>query len=233
MGLLLFSLILAGLQSAAGVGDVVAIITAGVWDIGGAVILGFVIGVPMVYLTGHIRPGEATQAEALGLVMLCAGLAVWFDVSYLLATMVLGIVVANFAKFCERPFRAIEGVEWPFLILFFLLAGASLHLSDVGQVGVIGIGYVFLRIIGRILGGIVGGKISHMGKEITCWMGVALLPQAGVAIGMVLLAVQRFPELGDILLPIILGSTVMFEIIGPVLTRHALLRIGDISPSKE
>ena len=64
-------------------------------------------------------------------------------------------------------------------------------------------------------------------------MGIALLPQAGVAIAMVLLASQRFPELSDILLPVILGSTVIFELTGPVLTRLALLRVGNIPFNKK
>ncbi len=65
------------------------------------------------------------------------------------------------------------------------------------------------------------------------WMGIALLPQAGVAIAMVLLASQRFPELSDILLPVILGSTVIFELTGPVLTRLALLRVDNIPSNKK
>ncbi len=60
------------------------------------------------------QPGEATQAEALGMVMMCAGTAVWFEVSYLISAMVLGTVVANFAKHCDRPFHAVEKMEWPF-----------------------------------------------------------------------------------------------------------------------
>ena len=230
LGLLLFSLISVVVQSVGGqVGAVHIFATAG-WEIGGAVLLGVLLGLPMAYLSGRILPGEATQAEALGLVLLCTGLAVWFEVSYLLAAMVLGAVVANFSKHCDRPFHAVEGVEWPFLILFFLLAGAALHLDSIGQVGLLGVGYISLRVAGRIMGGWIGGLIGKTDLQMSRWMGIALLPQAGVAIAMVLLASQRFPELGDILLPIILGSTVIFELIGPVLTRQSLFRVGNILP---
>ena len=73
----------------------------------------------------------------------------------------------------------------------------------------------------------VGGLFSGTDREISRWIGFALLPQAGVALGMVLMASQRFPEFREILLPIVLGSTVFFELIGPVITRLVLFRVGD------
>lgn len=233
LGLLLFSLISIIAQSLGGQVGAVQILATGAWEIGGAILLGVVLGLPMAYLSGRIHPGEATQAEALGVVLLCTGLAVWFDVSYLLAAMVLGAIVANFCKHCEQSFHEIEGVEWPFLILFFLLAGASLHIEALGQVGLLGLGYMFLRVLGRIIGSWVGGRIGKTDLQTAQWMGIALFPQAGVAIAMVLLASQRFPDLKDILLPVILGSTVVFELVGPVLTRLALLRVGNVLPNND
>ncbi|MEA1889354.1 MAG: cation:proton antiporter [Pseudomonadota bacterium] len=232
-GLLVFSLLLAvakALGDEGGAGDV---LTTGAWEIGGAIIVGVVLGLPMAYLTGRIRPGEPTQAEALGLVLLCAGIALWLDVSYILSAMVLGAVVANFAGHHERPFNEIEGIEWPFMILFFLLAGAALHLEALAQVGLLGAAYIGLRISGRILGIRLGGWLSGADPTIRRWMGLALLPQAGVAIGMALLVVQRFPELKEIILPVVLGSTVIFELIGPVITRWTLTRVGDIPKDHE
>lgn len=227
-GLLMFSILLAIAEASTGQSGVGAVFASGAWDIGGALSLGLVLGLPMAYLTGRIRPGEPTQAEALGLVLLCAGLAVWLDVSYILAAMVMGAVVANLAKHHERPFHTIEGIEWPFLILFFLLAGAALHVDALAQVGLLGAGYIGLRVIGRLLGTRLGGMLSGADTTTRNWIGLTLLPQAGVAIGMALLASQRFPELKDIILPIVLGSTVIFELIGPVVTRRVLTRLGDI-----
>lgn len=227
-GLLMFSILLAIAEASTGQSGVGEVFASGAWDIGGALSLGLVLGLPMAYLTGRIRPGEPTQAEALGLVLLCAGLAVWLDVSYILAAMVMGAVVANLAKHHERPFHTIEGIEWPFLVLFFLLAGAALHVDALAQVGLLGAGYIGLRVIGRLLGTRLGGMLSGADTTTRNWIGLTLLPQAGVAIGMALLASQRFPELKDIILPIVLGSTVIFELIGPVVTRRVLTRLGDI-----
>jgi len=229
-GLLLFSLLLAAAQAYSGQSGAADVLASGSWEIGGALLLGLVLGVPMAYLSGRVRPGEPSQAEALGIVLLCGGLAVWAGVSHILTSIVLGATVANLARHHERPFHAIEGIEWPFLILFFLLAGAALHVEAIGQVGLLGIAYITLRVAGRILGTRLGGWLSGTEPVTRRWIGLALLPQAGVAIGMALLASQRFPELKDTLLTVVLGSTVVFELLGPVMTRRVLARVGEIRP---
>jgi Kef-type K+ transport system membrane component KefB len=226
-GLLIFSLLLAtaqALKGGAGAADVLAL---GSWEVGGAVLLGVALGIPLAYLTGRIRPGEPTQAEALGMVLLCGGLATWMHVSYILAAMILGAMIANFASHHKRLFSAIEGIEWPFMILFFVLAGASLHLDSLIQAGVLGGGYIVIRIAGLYLGARVAGRISHASDAVRRWMGLALIPQAGVALGMALMATQRFPELKDVIIPVVIGSTVIFEIIGPIFTRRVLIRLGE------
>lgn len=197
------------------------------WDIGGAVLLGLVLGAPMAFLTGRIKPGEPTLAEALGLVFLCGGIAVWLHVSFLLAAMVMGAVVANLARHHNRPFHAIEDIEWPFMILFFILAGASLNLEALLKIGLIGGGYVVLRVIGRLIGGWAGTAMGRADASMRRWMGWAMMPQAGVALGMSLIAVQRLPHLKDVILPVVVGATVIFEVVGPALTRLALFRVGE------
>jgi len=182
----------------------------------------------MAYITGRIRPGEPTQAEALGLILLGAGLGVWAGVSYILTAMMMGAVVANVAKHHERAFHTIEGIEWPFMILFFLLAGAALQVEALQQVGLMGAGYILLRVTGRVIGTRLGGWLGGAEASTRHWMGLALLPQAGVAIGMALLASQHFPDLKDIILPMALGSTVIFELLGPIVSRRVLIHIGEV-----
>lgn len=193
-------------------------------DIGGAIILGLLIGFPAAYLTGRLKPGQPILSEALGLVFVCGGLAIWFDVSFLIASMTLGAVVTNFAKHHEYPFHAIEGIDWPFMVIFFVLAGASLELKAVAEVGLVGIVYILCRIVGKLLGTRIGSQFSRADQLTKSWMGVALLPQAGVAIGMALVASNYFPEYRQTLLSVVIGSTIFFEIIGPVFTRLALRR---------
>ena len=229
-GLIVFSLMLTAAQAFSGQGDSITPLLTGAWELGGALLVGIALGIPMAYLTGRIRPGEPTLVEALGVVFLCGGIAIWLEVSFLLASMVLGCVVANLARHHTRPFHAIEGIEWPFMILFFVLAGASLHTETLFQIGFVGSAYIILRIIGRLLGAWTGGAISHADPLMRRWMGMALIPQAGVALGMALVAMQRRPDLGEIILPIVIASTVLFELIGPVLTRAALIHVGEARP---
>lgn len=230
-GLIIFSFMLTAVQTFSGDGNNLAPILTGAWEIGGALLLGFGLGIPMAYLTGRIKPGEPTLIEALGIVFLCGGLALWLEVSFLLASMVLGMTVANLARHHTRPFHAIEGIEGPFMVLFFLLAGASLRIEAIYHIGLIGSAYIVLRIIGRLLGAVIGGGISRADPFFSRWMGLALMPQAGVAMGMALVVMQRHPDLGETILPVVIASTVLFEIIGPVLTRRGLVHLGDVRPN--
>lgn len=191
-------------------------------DIGGALILGLVLGFPAALLTGRIRKGKPMLTEALALVFLCGGFASYFHVSFLIAAMVLGSVIANFAKHHEYPFHAIEGIEELFMVVFFVLAGASLQIDSVLTLGTLGIAYIALRILGKILGSYLGCKLSGQSKSVSYWMGPALLPQAGVAIGMALVASNLYPQYETELLSIVIASTIFFELIGPVFTQVAI-----------
>jgi len=223
-GLLGFSLMLtvAGLDSGVQFGP--GPLLGALREIGGAVMLGAVIGVPAAYLTGRVRPGEPTLMEALGIVFVTGGLAIWLQLSFLLATMVVGAVVANLARHHTRAFRAIEGIELPFMILFFVFTGASLSFNSLAGIGWVTLLYGVLRVGGRFAGGWLGSRLCGAEPSFRRWMGLALLPQAGVALGMALVASQRWPDVGRVILPVVITSTVFFEVVGPVLTRIALLR---------
>lgn len=226
-GLIVFSLLLAGAQVVAGNGGGLDALWYGAREIGGALLIGILIGVPAAFLTGRLRPGEPMQAEALGVVLFSGGLALWLEVSFLLTAMVVGAIIVNLASHHERPFREIEGVEWPFMVLFFVLAGASLHIDELAAVGWIGVAYVALRAVGLVLGAFAGGALSGAPVSLRRWMGFAIFPQAGVALGMALVAGNAFPEQRDVILPLVIASTVVFELGGPALTRLALIRSGE------
>ena len=191
-------------------------------EIGGSFLLGFTVGLPGAYLTGRVRDGQPMLAEALGLVFVCGGLAIWLDLSFLLASMVMGMTVANLARHHEYPFHAIEGVEWPFMVIFFILAGATLEFDAVWQIGVVGLIYVACRVSGKMMGAYLGGFISRSDNDTKHWMGLALLPQAGAAMGMALVAANQFPEYRNLLLTVVVSTTVLFELVGPSFTRLAL-----------
>lgn len=221
-GLILFSLCLTLVSILNSQGEQNSFLLAAVHDIGGAILLGLLIGLPAAYLTGRVKPGQPMLTEALGVVFLCGGLAIWLNVSFLIAAMVLGATIANLAKHHDYPFNAIEGVEWPLMIIFFVLAGASLDIATLNSIGLIGLAFIVLRIIGKVVGANIGARCCNTAPVVRRWMGVALLPQAGAAMGMALVAANQFPQHKQILLTIVISTTIFFEIIGPVLTKMAI-----------
>ncbi len=153
---------------------------------------------------------------------LVGGLAIWLEVSYLIAAIVMGMTIVNLAKHHDCSFHEIENIEPPFLILFFVLAGASLEFGYINEIGLIACIYIIARIIGKIIGAKVGGAISRTDASVQNWMGIALMPQAGVAMGMALVASNQLPEYRQLLLSVAISTTIFFELFGPVFTTMAL-----------
>lgn len=222
-GLLIFSLCLTFATGTA-IDNGFSIFSHGLQEIVGALLLGVALGLPMSFLTGRIHEGEPTLIEALGLVFICGGLALWLEVSYLLAAMAMGATVANLASHHTRPFHAIKNIQSPFLVLFFILAGASLNLDTFMDIGLIGGLYIALRLIGKIVGGWIAGRLIGMSGSNARWMGAAMLPQAGVAVGMALIVGHLLPEYADTILTVTIAATALFEILGPIATRAAIRR---------
>ncbi|MEE4304621.1 MAG: cation:proton antiporter [Wenzhouxiangella sp.] len=230
--LLIFSLAAAAVAVMTGMGEGNGFLFHALREVGGALLLGGVLGLLAGLLTQRIRPGEPTLLEALGIVLLTAGLATLWNLSFILAAITLGAVMTNVARHHERAFHEIEHIEWPFLLLFFVLAGASLHLDVLLGVGVLGFAYVALRVIGKIGGGVLGVALAGGNPTLRRWLGPALLPQAGIALGLALIIEQRFPEIDGYLLTMVIAATVIFEIFGPPCTRLALRRAGEAGQAR-
>lgn len=221
-GIVVFGLSMAVLGWVIGSDGQLALLHA-LWELGGAVLTGIAIGLPAAWLTGRLRPGEPTQVEAIALILLLAGLSSLLGVSALLASMIAGCLVANLSYHHTRSFQEIEHIEWPFLVFFFVLSGASIDLYKADDAILLTLAYIVLRLTGRVLGGylaVVFSRAKH--KALPRNIGLALTPQAGVAIGMALLAAERFPEFSDSILPVVVASTIIFELIGPVLVKRVL-----------
>lgn len=222
-GLIVFSVALVWVDQAS---DWSGFVSGALWDLGGAVLLGAVLGAPSAYLTGRLKPGEPLQAEAIGIVFLAAGLAVWFEVSLLVTGMTAGAVIANFARHHDRTFHEIEHIQWPFMILFFVLAGALLEVEALMLLGWTGVAFLGLRTVARVIGGFIGTKLGHVPPHEAPWYGPALLPQAGVAVGMGLVAAEHFPHWATTIMALTVASTVIFEIVGPPMTLIAIRRVS-------
>jgi Kef-type K+ transport system membrane component KefB len=227
-GVVLFSLLLVIAQAITGQSASATILIEGGREVFGGMLLGVAIGLPMAWLTGRLRPGELTLIEALGFVFLCSGLAIRFGLSHILACMAMGVTVSNLATHHERPFHAIENVEQPLLIVFFLLAGFDFDASQLQNAGLLGVAYVAARSVGLVAGGYAGGSITGAPPAVRTHTGWCLLPQAGVALGLALIVSERYPELGAQVLSVVVATTIVFEILGPILTRFTLSHAGEI-----
>lgn len=225
-GIMVFGLAMAGLGFLVSGDGSAALLEAG-WELGGAVVVGVVLGLPAIWLTGRLRPGEPTQSEALALVFLIAGLSQYLHLSSLLTAMVAGFVIVNGSSHHTRSFAEIEHIEWPFLVFFFVLSGASLEFAYLGSAGGLLLAYIGLRVLGRYAGGRLGvAVLGRRGQGLSPGIGMALTPQAGVAMGMALLAAERHPEHGSLVVATVVTSTIAFELLGPVFVKRVVSAAG-------
>lgn len=227
---ILFSLLLVSAEMVTGSAASISGLTTGLGEVVGSILLGLVLGFPMAWLTGRLRPGEPTLLEAAGFVFLAAGLATLWQLSYLLTCMTLGAVVANAARHHRVPFRSIQGISEPFLAIFFFLAGYALEWTLLASLGLLGVVYVTARALGRMAGGWLGGWIAGSDRTTRRHIGLCLMPQAGVALGLALVATERVPD-ASFILPLVIGATVVFELVGPPMTLMQLKRAGEVRTS--
>ncbi|QBY05933.1 hypothetical protein E2K93_16875 [Thalassotalea sp. HSM 43] len=194
----------------------------------GAILLGIIVGAMLVVLLNmkkHVkRQNKSVLVESLGLIFLTGGLALTFEFSFLLSAMVMGIVVVNFADDSIDHFHELEFIESPLLVLFFILAGASVSWKIEQNVVWLVVSYIVLRIAGRFISGylIPRNTIASPSQQL---LGIALLPQAGIALGMALVASHHFPQHANTIISTTIAVTIFFEVVGPFFTGYAINRI--------
>ena len=207
-------------------------------EIFGALFLGILSGL----LLGFFAKKMSDQSELLilvvGTLVLNTGLAQFFHFSELLSNMALGTAVCNFAPgITRRIFKLTSNITPPIYVMFFVLAGARLQLDLVKVIGVIGIVYTVVRIIGKVGGAALGGIVSSAPTPVRRYLGLGLLSQIGVAIGLAIMIQHEFPastygeageKMGLWVVNILLFTTIITEFIGPILTKYAVTKAGEV-----
>ncbi|NLC53689.1 MAG: cation:proton antiporter, partial [Firmicutes bacterium] len=215
-------------------GGVVAMIAAPLWELFGSILLGIVFAVILLLLASRLREKPDKMVLALGMIFLQAGLAEFLNLSALLAGMTMGCVAVNLLRrHSEELFRLVSTVDTPIYVLFFVLAGANLQLDLLAKVGLVGVAYIVSRIIGKVGGATCGAIISKAPEVVRKYLGLGLIPQAGVAIGLTLLVQQDFPEIASMVTTVILGSVVVYEIIGPFFAKMAIMKAGEARADRD
>lgn len=194
-----------------------------------ALALGALLGIVLALSHRYFRSHTNRMSLCIGFVMLGVGLADHYGLSSLLVCMAIGAVYVNLWNESARILGCIDDWTYPLFLLFFVISGASLNLSTLPKVGLIGIVYIFARFGGKYLGSYIGGTITKQPDVVRKNIGWALMPQAGVAIGMATMVLKQLPtEYGQMIQTVILSATLVYEIIGPLAAKTALARAGEI-----
>lgn len=200
--------------------------------------LGFVMGFLFTICEKYFHSRSKRMAVSVTFVMMTVGLsclefqigAIHISFSSLLACMMLGTVFCNACDVSEELMERADRWTTPILILFFVISGAGLELSVFSDIliVIIGIVYILSRSIGKYFGAGISARLMKCDSNITKYLGITLLPQAGVALGMAIKAMELGPD-GAIVRNITLFAVLVYEIVGPFLTKVALTKAGDIN----
>ena len=197
-----------------------------------ALVFGFFCGYFLSRLLIPARSKDNRLILAIAMLVGISGSCAWLDISPLLSCMVFGASYINLTQ-DKKLYRQLNNFSPPIMSIFFIVSGMNLDLNVLGTAGAIGISYFLLRIIGKYAGTYVSCLIVRTSREIRNYMGLALIPQAGVAIGLAFLGQRLLPEAtGKLLLTIILSSSVLYEMAGPVCAKLALILSGSIPGDK-
>ena len=212
-------------------------------EIFGSLLLGAALGWVFSMVEKFFNSGSKRLSLAAAFVIICtalsklrfhfdSGLEIGF--SSLLVTMMCSCVFCNLCDFSEEIMHKTERWTAPIYVLFFVISGAELDLRVFGELAVVGIGvaYILSRSAGKIFGATASARLMRCEPTICKYLGITLLPQAGVALGMCITAMELGQE-GVLIRNIILFSVLVYELAGPVMTRMALTAAGDIKPMSE
>lgn len=188
---------------------------------------GAVLGGLFTLLLRFFKLSSNRMVLAIAFVLLSSGIANLLNVSTLLTTMAFGAVFSNLCKNAESIKGLCENVTPPIYIMFFVLSGASLNLSILPSIGVVGIIYIVLRVLGKLTGAWAGAAIMKSDKNVRRWLGPGLLPQAGVAIGLTVVAQSAVPEYAETIRAVILCGTLIYELVGPGIAKWTLTKAGE------
>jgi len=197
--------------------------------IGMSVALGAVLAPVVILACQRVHRREVQLAFVFGAVLLCAGIALALGLSLIMANMVLGFIAVNVVRATEEP-SVLGDMETVLYTLFFVLAGLHFDLAVLGTAGVLALIVVLSRCSGKYAGTVIGSMLARAPDTIRRYLGFALLPKAGVTVGLALLAAARFPAFGDIMLNAVLASTIINEVVGPPATHYAIVKSGEAYP---
>lgn len=228
--LMLFS-ILSSVAKTIGAGtdfDFKSTILNPILEIAGSLVIGFAVGLVLSIVTKFFKSRANRISLAVTAVLLGVGLAELLGLSSLLLCMAIGAAMANFSRVSDAVMECTDRWTPPLFMVFFVISGAEFNFEIFKTVGFIGVMYLVLRSAGKYFGAMAGSAIVKTEKNVRKYLGITLLPQAGVAIGMAQLSLTVVPEYGEQIRAVVLCATLVYELVGPLLTKIALTKAGEI-----
>ena len=220
--------------------DVISIIVEPIIEVVLSILLGAVMGMLITFFERFFHSRSKRLSMSVAFVLLTVALStlkfeiggVHIAFSSLLTCMMLGTVFCNMCDFSEELMDRLDRWTAPIFILFFVISGAELELSVLGDLAVVVIGlvYIIARSAGKYVGAYASSRATHCDPNIIKYLGITLLPQAGVALGMAIKAKEQLGAEGSIVSNITLMAVLIYELVGPMLTKICLLKAGDIKP---
>ncbi len=192
------------------------------------IIIGGLAGLLLSFIAQSLELPSEHKILLLGGVTSVAVISRHLGLEPLLSCLVLGIVLADSSPRWHRLVKSLNEVDYPLYVVFFVLAGANLHIESLSHIGLLGVTYVLARTLGKLGGAYLGARLGRFGEREQLWGGMTLLAQAGMAIGLASTLAKIWPEGGKLVETIVLGSVVIFELIGPLAVRHGLVKAGEV-----
>ena len=239
VGLIIFAISF-GIAKTMQVGDIniASIVFEPLFEVIFSLLLGAISGIVLTFLERFFHSNSKRLSLVICLIILTVGLSMnsftafglHVGFSSLLVLMMMGTVFCNICDFSDQMMEKADKWSTPLLILFFVISGAELDLSVFGNKTILIIGFTFIiiRCIGKYFGAFISAKFTKCDKEITKYLGITLFPQAGVALGMCIKASTLSSD-GALIKNVILLAVLVYELIGPYLTKVALVKSGDIT----
>lgn len=229
-GIMVFGICLSLSKMFSGVAEysILQIILSPLMEIAGSLILGLVIGIIMAYVVNKAKHSEELLIMTVGFILFGTGAATYLKVSPLLTCMTIGATLVNVKQNSNRVFNAVSEFTPPINLLFFTVAGASLNIKVLFTVGALGIGYIIARASGKYIGATLGAKAVKSDEKIVKYLGMSLLTQGGISIGLSMVVRKELPQFSDSIITVILFSVLVYEILGPILAKIAITRAGEI-----
>lgn len=224
-----FAVTVAKIMTGSGSENMILSILKPFYEIIVALLIGLVVAILSKIPLKFFKKSGNRLIILIGTVFISSALASFAGVSALLACMMHGAVLCNISADSDMMGDLADFITPPLFLMFFVVSGAELDISVIPTIGIVGIIYVVVRVIGKWVGAFVGAKIMKAPKNICKYIGPTLIPQAGVAIGLSLIAAQAVPEHAQTIRAVILCATFVYEIIGPAVTKITLQKAGEIT----